>query len=151
MPTTCAVFGYHNRQTKKIIRSFYRFPKEQDRRRRWLAFIGRKNQDGSFWEPGTGDRVYSDHFISKMKSDVPNDMDYVPSVQVVQDLGRNQTKPSRDQTNYSWANNNAVACFERIKRRHSMQQANKRDRSLQADELHRNLQIVNHDHTYVLF
>ena len=29
-----------------------------------------------------------------------------------------------------------------------MQQANEKDRSLQADELHQNIQIVNHDHTY---
>ena len=101
MPTTWAVFGCHNRQTKMIKRSFYRFPKEQDRRRRWLAFIGRKNQDGLFWKPGTGDRICSDHFISKMKSDVPNNLDYVPSVHAVQYLGRDQAKPSHDQMNHS--------------------------------------------------
>ena len=113
-----------------------------------MAFIGKKNQDGSFWEPGTGDRVCSDHFISKAKSDVPNDPEYVPSVQVVQDLGRDQAKPCHDQANHLWVNNDAIARFERIKHRHSMQQANEKDRRLQADELHRDLQIVNHDHTY---
>ena len=55
MPTTCAVFGCHNRQTKKIKRSFYRIPRDSDHRRRWLAFIGRRNKDSSPWEPGTGD------------------------------------------------------------------------------------------------
>ena len=43
---------------------------------------------------------------------MPNDLDYVPSVQVVQDLGRDQVKTSRDQMNHSWVNNNAVAHFE---------------------------------------
>ena len=79
---------------------------------------------------------------------MPNDPDYVPSVRVVQDLGRDQAKPSYYQTNHSWVNNDVITHFEQIKRCHTMQQANEKDRRLQVDELHCNLQIVNHDHTY---
>ena len=134
MPTTCAVFGCHNRQTKKIKRSFYRIPRDSDRRRRWLAFIGRRNEDGSPWEPGTGDRVCSDHFLSKKKSDLSTNPDYIPSVRSAQDV--------------PCVNEGAVARFERLERRHSTQQANEKEKKLQTDELHRNVQIVNHDHTY---
>ena len=31
-------------------------------------------------QPGEGDRVCSEHFISKKKADLPNNPDYVPSV-----------------------------------------------------------------------
>jgi len=64
MPTTCVVFGCHNCQKKGIYWSFYQIPKEPERCRRWLAFIGRRNKDGSAWKPGKGDRVCSDHFTS---------------------------------------------------------------------------------------
>jgi len=83
MPTTCAVVSGHNRQSKHSRRSFYRFPKKEkdkDRRRLWLAFVSRKNPDGSPWQPGKGDRICSDHFISRKKSDIQNSPDYVPSV-----------------------------------------------------------------------
>ena len=82
MPTTCVVFGCHNHQRKGIHRSFYRIPKEPECRCRWLAFISRRNEDGSAWEPGKGDRVYSDHFISRKKSDLPTSPDYVLSIPV---------------------------------------------------------------------
>ena len=97
-------------------------------------FIGRRNEDGSPWEPGTGDRVCSDHFLSKKKSDLSTNPDYIPSVRSTQDSPR--------------VNEGAVACFECIKRRHSTQQANEKEKKLQKDELHHNVQVVNHDHTY---
>lgn len=39
-------------------------------------------KNGMPWEPGEGegDRVCSEHFISKRKSDLPGNPDYVPSV-----------------------------------------------------------------------
>ena len=136
MPTTCAVFSCHNRQTRRTKRSFYRIPRDFDRRRRWLAFIGRRNEDGSPWEPGTGDRVCFDHFLSKKKSDLSTNPDYIPSVKSTQDS--------------PCVNEGAVARFKRIERRHSTQQANEKEKRLQKDELHRNVQVVNHDHTYCL-
>ena len=80
MPTTCVVVGCHNRQTKQCGLSFYRFPKDKDRRRLWVAFVSRRNPDGSPWQPGTG-CMCSEHFISKRKSDLPSSPDFVPSVQ----------------------------------------------------------------------
>ena len=82
MPTTCVVFGCHNRQRKGIHRSFYQIPKEPERRCHWLAFISRRNEDRSAWEPGKGDHVCSDHFISRKKSDLLTSPDYVPSIPV---------------------------------------------------------------------
>ena len=134
MPTTCAVFGCHNCQTKKIKQSFYRIPKDSDHQRRWLAFIGRKNEDGSSWKPGRGDLVCSDHFLSKRKLDLPTNPDYVPLVRAVQDI--------------PCVNEGAVARFEHLKRRHSTQQANEKEKNLRVNELYRNIQVVNHDHTY---
>ena len=32
------------------------------------------------WKPGDGDRVCSEHFVSKKKSNLPNSLEYVPSV-----------------------------------------------------------------------
>jgi len=81
MPTTCAVVGCNNRQCKLCGVSYYSIPKEdQDCRRQWIAFVSRKNSDGSAWKPGKGHRVCSNHFISGKKSDEPGNPDYVPSV-----------------------------------------------------------------------
>ena len=81
MPTTCAVVGCHNRHSKQCGLQFYKFPTDKDRRRLWIAFVSRRNPDGSAWQPGSGDRVCSDHFISRKKSDLPGSFDFVPSIQ----------------------------------------------------------------------
>ena len=81
MPTICEVVNCHNRHNKGCKISFYRFPLDQDRRRRWLAFVSRQKEDGSPWQPGDGDRICSEHFILKQKSDIPTNPDYVPSIQ----------------------------------------------------------------------
>ena len=60
--------------------SFYRFPTDPDRRRRWVSFVSRQNPNGTLWQPGEGDRICSEHFISKKKSDMPGNPNYVPSV-----------------------------------------------------------------------
>ena len=60
--------------------SFYRFPTDSERRHRWICFVSRQNPDGTPWKPVEGDRLCSEHFISKKKSDLPNNPDYVPSV-----------------------------------------------------------------------
>ena len=72
MPTRCCVVKCHNRHTKVSNRSFYGFPKDPNRQRQWLAFYS--------WEPGDGDCVCSDHFLSGRKSESPGSPDYVPSV-----------------------------------------------------------------------
>ncbi len=80
MPTTCCVVNCHARHSRGAITRFYRFPKDPDRRRQWLAFVCRRNHDGSSWEPGDGDRVCSHHFIAGKKSNLPAAPDYVPSL-----------------------------------------------------------------------
>jgi len=81
MPTTCAVVGCHNCQSKHCYLSFYRFPKEKEHRQRWTAFVSCKNSDGSAWQLGNGDRICSEHFITGKKSDLYTNPDYVPSIQ----------------------------------------------------------------------
>ena len=80
MPTTCCVVNCHNRHTKESTRSFYRFPKDPNRRRQWLAFVYRKNTDGPSWQPGDGDCICSDHFLSGRKLESPGSPDYMPLV-----------------------------------------------------------------------
>lgn len=119
-PTTCAVFGCYNRQTTKIKQSFYRFSKDPSRWRQQLAFNGRRNEDGLSWEPGTRDKLCSNHFILRKKSDLPNVPNYIPSVWVVQDLGRDQGKPACyyqvNHPTHPWVNKDtsALAHFEHL-------------------------------------
>jgi len=117
MPTTCVVFGCHNRQKKGIYQSFYQIPKEPECCRWWLAFIGRRNEDGLAWKPGKGDHVCSDHFTSHKKSDLPISTDYVPSVPVVSDE-KNLVEIPESST---------CAHFERAQRRYKQQQERERD------------------------
>ena len=68
---------------------------------------------------------------------MPTNLDYIPSV------------PSlvRSAQDDPCVNEGAVAHFEHLKGCHRTQQVNEKEK-LQADELHRNIQVVNHDHTY---
>jgi len=78
MPTSCIVIDcYNHHQTGDGI-SFYHFPADNlERRRKWISFVSRQNEDGLPWEPANGNRVCSAHFIAGKKSDDP---DFVPSV-----------------------------------------------------------------------
>ena len=80
IPTSSYVIGCSNRHSRSSTLYFYRFPKNCERRRLWLAFVCWQNQDGTPWEQGHGNRVCSEHFLSGSKSDAPTDPDYVPSV-----------------------------------------------------------------------
>ena len=57
MLTTCCVVNCNKRHSASSNVRFYRFLKDPDRRRRWLAFVSRRNRDGSPWMPGQGDRA----------------------------------------------------------------------------------------------
>ena len=70
MPTTCAVVGCYNRHSKENEYSFYQFPTDPDRRHRSVSFVSRQNADGSPWKPGEGDRLCSEHFISKNRNPI---------------------------------------------------------------------------------
>ena len=45
-----------------------------------MAFLCLPPKSCTPWEPGNGDRVCSQHFLSGSKSNVPTDPDYVTSV-----------------------------------------------------------------------
>ena len=145
MPTTCAVVGCHNRQSKRCEQSFYRFPKDKDRRRLWMAFISRRNPDGSPWQPGSGDRVCSDHFVSRKKSDLPSSPDFVPSVRSVES----------DLPGCSTLNEDSYRRFERARNRARLQEQHSKavEKNRQEVELEQAWQkgiqcAITHDHTY---
>ena len=80
MPTSCCVVGCTNRHCKDAPYRFYRFPKDSDRRQRWIAAIRRMNIDGSAWQPSAGDRVCAVHFTSGEKNNNPTHPGFVPTL-----------------------------------------------------------------------
>uniref|UniRef100_A0A673GWN3 THAP domain-containing protein 1 n=1 Tax=Sinocyclocheilus rhinocerous TaxID=307959 RepID=A0A673GWN3_9TELE len=69
MVDSCCAPGCQNRRGKAKGKSFYRIPKDPDRRLKWFTAIKRANQDNKTerWEPSSnGFRLCSDHFISGM-------------------------------------------------------------------------------------
>ena len=116
MPTTCAVVGCYHRHSKESTYSFYRFPTNPDRRRRWISFVSRQNADGTPWQPGEGDRVCSEHFISKKKSDLPGNPDYVPSV-YPQETAKKKCSANSNSNTLANTNSGSLARFERAQRR----------------------------------
>ena len=146
MLTTCAVVGCHNRQSKHSLISFYRFPKTKDCRRQWVAFVSRKNADGTPWKPGSGDRVCSVHFVTGKKSDVPNSPNYVPSIEA--------SNPDTIKES-----NAAMVCFKRASHRSKLQEKRRRQSERDVLALHeatkqkelmlrRCLNAFNNDHAY---
>ena len=73
MVKSCCAVGCVNHLTKGSSLSFYRFPTDNDRRRRWISAINRKD-----WRPTQYSYVCSAHFVSGKKSDDPVSPDYVP-------------------------------------------------------------------------
>ena len=64
MVKLCAAYGCHNREGQEEGRSFYRFPADRDRRRKWLAAVRRVDPDSRKpWQPSNSDRLCSDHFV----------------------------------------------------------------------------------------
>ena len=56
MPITCCVYQCHNRQGKPNTR-FFSFPKDEERKGKWIAAIRRDN-----WQPSKYSKVCSAHF-----------------------------------------------------------------------------------------
>ncbi|PWA15596.1 hypothetical protein CCH79_00018474 [Gambusia affinis] len=75
MVHTCVVAGCKNRRTPGTRLSFYRFPRDPERKQRWVAAVNRAG-----WVPNDGSRLCSTHFISGKQVKNPHSPDYVPSV-----------------------------------------------------------------------
>ncbi|KAG5264187.1 hypothetical protein AALO_G00273140, partial [Alosa alosa] len=82
----CCAPGCQNSRgkTKTKGKSFYRIPKDPERRNKWIAAIKRARgvlNKTERWEPtSNGFRLCSDHFISGAKSENPLSPDYIPSI-----------------------------------------------------------------------
>lgn len=75
MGKCCCAINCKNRFNKYSQISFYRLPKCQEKRRKWIAAIGRLN-----WNPTSETWLCSSHFVSGKKSNDPLHPDYVPSI-----------------------------------------------------------------------
>ncbi|XP_053733341.1 uncharacterized protein LOC128766029 [Synchiropus splendidus] len=89
MVHTCVVAGCRNRRTPGSTLSFYRFPRDPERKRRWIAAVNRRG-----WEPNDGSRLCSTHFISGKQVKNPRSPDYVPSVFVAASVSPEMKEPT---------------------------------------------------------
>ncbi|XP_055012569.1 THAP domain-containing protein 2-like [Boleophthalmus pectinirostris] len=82
MPTSCCAFNCISRQSKRSGISFFRIPKDVERRKQWLHAIKRGSVDKSDepWDPKGHERICGKHFMSGKASDNPKHPDYVPSI-----------------------------------------------------------------------
>ncbi|XP_052258451.1 uncharacterized protein LOC127863124 [Dreissena polymorpha] len=81
MPTGCCAPGCTQRQTKGGDIHFYRFPKNDERRWKWIIAMKRMQFDNpnKLWEPLHNQQLCSLHFLSGQPSTDANHPDYVPS------------------------------------------------------------------------
>ncbi|KAF4108998.1 uncharacterized protein LOC131547462 isoform X1 [Onychostoma macrolepis] len=89
MVHTCVVAGCRNRRTRGTTLSFYRFPRDPERKQRWIAAVNREG-----WVPNEGSRLCSTHFISGKQVKNPRSPDYVPSVFTSAPLSPNMKEAS---------------------------------------------------------
>ena len=153
MPVTYVVYGCHNRHKKGSLVHFYRFPTDIDRRCRWISFVSRINPDGSPWKPGEGDRICSDHFIGKQKSDLLNHPDYTPSVNTIitAATGTNAGDSVYSAEDASGTSTSAALDrFERAKRRFSNKERQQLERDKEEERFSLDLRhacyVFEHDH-----
>ena len=75
MPVSCCAVSCANRFSKDLLINFHRFPKEDERKKKWIRAVSRDK-----WELKDHHRICSDHFVSGKPSKDPNHIDYVPTV-----------------------------------------------------------------------
>ncbi|XP_048243694.1 THAP domain-containing protein 1-like [Haliotis rufescens] len=75
MPASCCAIGCSNRGGGENHHKFFRIPKEEDVRKKWIFAIRRKD-----WTPTEYSRICNEHFQKGRPSKDPNDADYVPSL-----------------------------------------------------------------------
>ncbi|XP_037525171.1 zinc finger protein 502 isoform X2 [Rhipicephalus sanguineus] len=79
----CCVVGCSNTYKNSPGTHFYKFPVlfyEQERRRRWIAAVRRRREDGSHWEPTKNARICSQHFLNGKRSNDPRSPAYEPTI-----------------------------------------------------------------------
>ena len=113
MVTSCAVIGCTRRHAKGAKIGFYRFPRDGEKRRLWIAALRRKNTDRSDWISGNGDRVCGDHFTTGAPHKDPSHPDYVLSVAMGYDNSQSVSEvlPGPSQSRQS------LSRFDRAKQR----------------------------------
>ncbi|XP_043213736.1 uncharacterized protein LOC122377593 [Amphibalanus amphitrite] len=74
MPSSCAAYGCTSRAGKDVV-SFFRFPKDADRRLAWVQATRRKG-----FVPYVGSRLCSKHFVTGKPSMDKCHPDYIPSL-----------------------------------------------------------------------
>lgn len=82
MPVSCSAPGCTKRYEKGSDISFFRFPKDLDRLKKWQVAMKRVclSDKKKLWEPSVHDRICSEHFLGGKPSTIPDHPDYVPSV-----------------------------------------------------------------------
>ena len=75
MGKSCCAVGCTNRYSKDCGLEFYRFPKDPDRRRVWIAAVNRKD-----WHPSEHSWLCSSHFVGGKKSQDAASPAYNPSI-----------------------------------------------------------------------
>eukprot|EP00105_Crassostrea_gigas_P027917 XP_011449409.1 PREDICTED: THAP domain-containing protein 1-like [Crassostrea gigas] len=75
MPAHCCAYGCKSRQTAGENIKFFRIPKDEHLRAKWISAIKRDD-----WEPSDHTRICSKHFINGQPCRDPTNPDYVPSV-----------------------------------------------------------------------
>ena len=97
------------------------------------------------WQPGEGDRVCSEHFISKKKANLPNNPDYVPSVYPHETAKKKCSGNSNSNTN-----GRGLACFERAQRRAAASEKERIEKEREDERVcsfvQRALYAFKHDH-----
>ena len=75
MGKSCCAVGCSARYKKGTGVKFYRFPKDPERKRQWVAAIKRKN-----WEPNEHSWLCSNHFVGGVKSNEANSPAFNPTI-----------------------------------------------------------------------
>ena len=76
MGKCCCAPGCSNRFTKNCGLSFYRFPTDRERKRKWISALRREPD----WEPTVYSWLCSAHFVSGAKSNDKISPDFIPSL-----------------------------------------------------------------------
>mgnify|MGYP000486153364 CR=1 FL=1 len=78
----CCVVNCHKKWSKDSDVTFYRFPllRNPAQADLWRKRVGRKNPDGTDWQPNSNSMICSLHFVTGKYSRSRDDPDYAPSI-----------------------------------------------------------------------